>query len=518
MLMRFAYALIMVLNCLSGLMAHPSPPLTSPDPHRIYQQLCDYLDLPPAPVRPTLTIISTKTTGASFHSGLNRITLDRPLIDTVARLYDTQMQAAAIAFILGHELAHFVQEQRCHVPSLIETPVSTAPLSLTQKLEIEADYYASFALSLLEICPDTQVFSLQEIFHRYFSAYAIPLYPDPDSRTEAIEQARKRTKELLQIYRTATYLYVIGYTQSALEAFEDVSQEFVSHKVLNNMAACHLQLAIAKSPPERFPLAMPVEIDPLSRLEDGVRFPVDQDPEAVQGHLQEATSLLDICLKQFPGMISALTNAICLALMQKDLDRAKFLLDRYHREIYHIPTPWYRFQYYHLLALWHHHNHQPTQAQEYISRAQALAPNPSLAQVVVANQSVMAGQIPPIRDESDPFYRTSVDPEWHHVNKQAQATLRLSNGQEIRYRSKSEGIWWFVKNGPAFHRPFINVTRPIGTLPPQSTWKNIYQCLGSPSSQGWASSGYYAVYWGSGLILWFDPQGNLDHWVQFHSP
>lgn len=467
----------------------------------IYARLADYLALP-TEGRPVLRApLPVDTRGAFYDPMANAITLDQPLLDRLrARLSPTGYRAA-VALLLGHELGHYWQQADCQAAQLIGLPGQMPTNDPRWRTELEADYYGSFAVHLAELDDPAGMETALALLLRDPSGR----YPPRALRDSVVVQARTRVAALLDTYRLGLCLSLVEAHAEAKACFAAMNREFGSRKVLTLLALSEMHLAMAASEQHRFRYGYPFERDPLSRLERGVRVPLDRDPATVRRYLTQAEGHLRAALQLDPTYAAAQRNLLCLYLMQRRLAEARQLW----AQVLPPPGPETDLLRGLLAAL---QGDTATARKHWEGWAKRNPPHP-LSALAAQNLRVLRGQIPERRDRVP---RRSVlvhpAPGWQQARREAEPFLTPLGGQPtLRRLTGAAGTWlcW----GDSLGVFFPASPKALPGLSLGSDWQTVERVLGPADQVGGLTQGAYAVFWDHGLLLWLDAQQRLQRWT-----
>ncbi len=195
----------------------------------------------------------------------------------------------ALAFILGHELAHF-QRRHAWTHDLVRGFIAdhmgetskilkegTSPESV--RAETEADYTAGFyghlaGYPVLQVAP--------RVLDRVYATYVknpLPGYPPLEERKAITLGVAKKLNEMLVVFDAAYHSLLIGAPLAAARLFDVVSDEFPSREVLGNAGLARAMHAITLFDEEEVPFIYPWEVDTEMRF-DGVRSSNANPPNA----------------------------------------------------------------------------------------------------------------------------------------------------------------------------------------------------------------------------------------------
>ncbi|MCU0355461.1 MAG: M48 family metalloprotease [Cytophagales bacterium] len=243
--------------------------------------------------RPELAVLSKKSPKRVIARYVNgRIEMDELLYD-LCRTFGAD-SAAALACVLGHELAH---HYRNHIGSeSFSAMLSQNPAENSKTHEAEADYYGVF----YGFVAGYDTYSvIAPLYKRIYQAYRLPDnaagYPSEDERIRIARQKADETKPLAQVLETGKVLFLKGDYPSAARCFRHVLDQFPAREIYNNLGVCYLSQAAYLFTDRDMPFAFPFELDPTNRLLGGQgRGLTDTDAARRTDLLEKA----EVCFRQ----------------------------------------------------------------------------------------------------------------------------------------------------------------------------------------------------------------------------
>lgn len=284
--------------------------------NRIYSQLKSAIG-DTRPNLPKLEVLDRKKNGAAYRRADNKLIFEVQLFEVCQSLGENS--EVAIAFILGHELAHFY-----HHHEWGETGFGMGFLPDKAKFseriaeEKDADVYGGFVTYLAGydfecIVPD--------LFEKIYDAYGwrenIQNYPPLEDRKRVIAEVRPKVRELIDIYETAKYLSLTGRFELAEISYQYLLNFIKTKEIYNNLATAQLTPATQMTEYDERRFAFPLDLDiynPLQRVGADVRR-IDL--------LNEAKKNLQNALEYDVNYFSAQLNLGCVFVLMKNFSAAK---------------------------------------------------------------------------------------------------------------------------------------------------------------------------------------------------
>lgn len=241
----------------------------------------------------------------------------------------------ALAALLAHELTHYYEKHewsRHFVKQNQDLPTAQRMEQIKEglKLEAQADNLGGFlaysvGYDVYGIMPQL----LQKIYAEsgYDLPEEIPGYPSLDDRVAMSESAMEQLKDLQVVFETANYLQVLGLHETADQYYRFILRDFQSRDIYNNAGANLLMSALDLFTEKEMPFALPIELDPESRL----TRPRTRDPERERVRQREA--LIERAIDYFDRALlldegyhpAYLNKAVSYALMY-DWEEAEYQL------------------------------------------------------------------------------------------------------------------------------------------------------------------------------------------------
>lgn len=198
----------------------------------------------------------------------------------------------ALAALLAHELMHYYEKHEWSRHFVKQNQGLTTAQRMEQikeglKLEAQADHLGGFlaysvGYDVYGIMPQL----LEKIYAEtgYDLPNDIPGYPSLEDRVAMSESAMEHLKDLQVVLETANYLQVLGINETADQYYRFILRDFQSRDIYNNAGTNLLMSALDFFTEKEMPFALPIELDPESRL----TRPRTRDPERERIRQREA--------------------------------------------------------------------------------------------------------------------------------------------------------------------------------------------------------------------------------------
>ena len=270
---------------------------------------------------------SARASGAftDFNHEPTRIVVERKALETCATFGARTNDA--VAFLLGHELAHFsmghgwgVDFQRIGDHSQVKADMALAFANnkAYHLFETQADqrgaFFAYIAGYVPELVADTL---LQRLYGIYGWSAKMSGYPDRSDREALLRSGLERYQEMTMALRLADQRLILGQYGEAAKLYELLlSEGFRNPMLFTNTGACYLLQAIALEPVGDIAFTYPVELD-LREKWRGAGDGANQ-----KELLKKAEDLFLQTLLMDRTSDAAITELACIAFLRDDLGSA----------------------------------------------------------------------------------------------------------------------------------------------------------------------------------------------------
>lgn len=326
----------MVIALLLTGSAWGAEPPDRPTVQAIYARLCAAAGLIHGAPELQFDDGNSRSSGAftDFNHEPTRIVVERKALETCATFGERTHDA--VAFLLGHELAHFsmghgwgLDFQRIGDHSQVNKDMALAMANnkAYHLFETQADqkgaFYAYIAGYVPEAVADTL---LQRLYGNYGWNAKMSGYPDRPVREELLRDGLMHYQEMSLALRLADHRMILGQYDEASRLYELLMGEgFRNPMLFTNAGACHLlqALAVRTDPRDRF--VYPVELD----LRERWRGPGSD--LSMEEHLRQAEDLFLQTLLMDRDADAATADLACVHLLRNDLDGAAYWIGRHGR-------------------------------------------------------------------------------------------------------------------------------------------------------------------------------------------
>lgn len=282
------------------------------------------------PDRPPKLIQSIgKRAGAQFIPGEERIEVDACLMDMCRMLGRDSLNG--LAFLLGHELAHFYMRHESGGIPISEREQQkrdNITNSNVRGIESEADFFAGFygrmaGYDPLKIAPET----LQLFYDTYGFSDTLYGYPTLGARKFIAIGVYDRLNELIPVFEVANNLTLIRKYPYAQRCYDHIINEFPSRELLNNAGTAYALEALY-SLDSRY--LYPIDLDMDTRLrgmDRGTRSPDGNDTLRARKALDSARVRFQNAMRCDTTYSSAVINLATVYILQGEPAEAVKLIE-----------------------------------------------------------------------------------------------------------------------------------------------------------------------------------------------
>lgn len=266
---------------------------------------------------PKLLILEREKRVAAYREMDNSIIIEKKAYDICQQM--GAQSESALAFLIGHELTHFYQQNDWKRNSGVTHFLLKHEQQKKYALEDEeADSYSAFIAYLanyetLEIIPEL----LEQIYKGYGLSDHLDGYPSLEERKKVVSIIQRKVRKFIQLYETANYYIAIGWNLQAYNCYTYLLKYIRTKEIYHNIGVVSLAAAIEQPEQEEYAFLYPIDVDLTN---------VFQRPFSVQGSrnklLRDAAVHLKKALKLDKEYCSAYLNLACVYDLQGDATNA----------------------------------------------------------------------------------------------------------------------------------------------------------------------------------------------------
>jgi len=206
---------------------------------------------------------------AVFWPDRHEIDLDERMFDLCGTMPDAD---AALAALLGHELAHYyghhgwTHEFGNSIPADLGQQLKVLDSQDRLRCEMEADYFGGYYGYLAGFDTLDQFPKLIEAIYRRYQS--MPGYPSLQEREGIAREAQGKLSRLVPVFEAGNELLALRQYQAAALCFDFIARDFPSREILNNAGVARAQEAmeLLRGDADLSRFVYPFELDADTRL------------------------------------------------------------------------------------------------------------------------------------------------------------------------------------------------------------------------------------------------------------
>jgi len=271
---------------------------------------------------PKVVVRNEKKAVAAFYPMKNEIILEVPAYE-ICRTFGID-SLSALAFILGHELAHSYQME------IIENKQQTNYMAHhkhyegSRRLEKVADVGGAFNAYLAGFKTMGIISPLMaKLYDTYNLNDEIDNYPPRKERMNTADEVSSIVKRLVSIYESAAYLTSIGEYGFAAASYEHILEFYQGREIYNNLGVCYAMNAMLFPAQDIDLYLFPFELDQDSRIKKpkfdrGGKSISDLEKRVRSKYLKKALANLQEVASLDQTYFIADINIMCVKILQED--------------------------------------------------------------------------------------------------------------------------------------------------------------------------------------------------------
>jgi len=269
-------------------------------------------------IKPKILITSDKSNAALFLRRSNTIELSEKAYEVCLSMGTDSL--SALAYILGHELAHAYQ-LNLHADSTSFLAYDRQNNTNTF-FEESADVQGVFMTYLAGYNTNS---ILPEIIKKIYQKFDLPNnlsgYPTLLERMNTTIKVQKMTTELIQIFEAGNYLMAAGKYKLALSCYSYVEDWYKGREIYNNIGLVYINLAMNFNKSNLNPYLFPLEMNWSTRMKKpmvfrgGKEFSTD-DKELLKYYLDNAHTNFLKASKMDIRLIGSEINIMCVMILK----------------------------------------------------------------------------------------------------------------------------------------------------------------------------------------------------------
>lgn len=243
-----------------------------------------------------LKIIDTKTVVASSKALNYEISLEKGAYDICMKLAP-EKQDAALAFILGHELAHIYHHHGKSLGFVKEFSASTIHTLEEDTIESQADEYGFFYARVAGYSTTGIEEDLFNALYTYLEKQSILPLPPKEGRIQMAKANSRKVQPYIDLFRLAEKLMIEEDYSDAASIYHYILLHLTSPEIYLNTAVAEILYAKSIQNDTVLTYTFPLLFDTESQSERGKE--VESKEKEVLIILQQADSLLQIVCEKY---------------------------------------------------------------------------------------------------------------------------------------------------------------------------------------------------------------------------
>jgi len=457
---------------------------------------------------PAIVVTGDESFGASFNKRANVIKIGTTLY-AICRSFGRD-SLSALAFVLGHELAHAYQ----HELEAYATNFIAREFVHDDGIHVEetADVQGLFMAYLAGYANAGGI--LPELISRIYSTFnlnsKIDGYPDLSERQETARKTIARAHELIRLHEAGIYLMLIGQYELAAACFKHVQTGYQGREVFNNLGLCYALAALNFTGKSASRYVFPFEISWQTRMKNVRSGVLDQEELAqMQAYVRDAKNYLQIASKLDTGILATDINLMCVMILGGNAAEAlAYSASRglpQRAESRRVDRQKLQLA----LALAYAHTGEHEQA---IALWRGLESSGGLmaAQAAFNGKAILANSLPPMAKDANcpdlPDMDALIDGVILHRPALSGAALPLLPDAEIKLyytETPNSGVYHFLDG-----RSLVSLQRVFSTIP-------VNMPIAQVQEQIFTESGNLLHCKAGQLFLKYNAEGTLTEWGKY---
>ncbi|MCB9340953.1 MAG: hypothetical protein H6577_22740 [Lewinellaceae bacterium] len=286
----------------------------------VLQQVLDQLYVSGADFRwpkPAIRLVNSQNFVATFRPRSNEILVEEKALEACRSF--ARDSTAMIAFLIGHELSHFYENEG----NKLGTPTNFLAFGQHQDAGLQSEINADLrGIFLCHVAGYNLIRSLLPNFiEQIYASYqldkkALPNYPPKQERQAHATLVQHRADTLFHIFHAAIYLTGFGKYAEANACYDYLLKYYNGAEVYNNLGVLNALQAMQVGGKNPDSLWYPLELDVYTRLErarDEPLTPVERQQR--EDFLNNALEQFETAIAMNPAYEAANTNLLCTKLL-----------------------------------------------------------------------------------------------------------------------------------------------------------------------------------------------------------
>ena len=280
---------------------------------------------------PTLELAEGNQRVAAYLPSKNTISIDEKALEICASLGNENENA--LAFLIGHELAHALQTQVRSQNEATNFLAYDQHYHATSRTEKVADIQGVFTGYLAGYGMQKAIpLVLEKIYETYgLKGKKLPNYPTYEERLNSAKEVIEKTRELIDLFEVSQYLVALEKYKLASNCLQYILEYYQGSEIYNNLGISYLMTAMVFFDPETDLYSYPLALENSSLLKkiDLSRGPQplnDYELKIRQRTIRQALIFIEKAIETNKNLYSAKKNKACaLNLMRRSGDALQYL-------------------------------------------------------------------------------------------------------------------------------------------------------------------------------------------------
>ena len=205
--------------------------------------------------KPKLEIWNSEKYVAAFSKDKNLIFIETKALE-ICNSFDKDSDDA-LAFLLGHELAHFYQNHNWDMGFATSFLTEKETFDSKCKNEQEADTYGAF---MAYLCGYNIFEVAAPMLEKVYTVYNVPekinRYPSLEERKTVASKAKTKAKDLIRIYEFANYCTAAGRNIQAKTCYDYLLNFIKTKEIYNNAGLATLAIGLSNKECMKYPITL----------------------------------------------------------------------------------------------------------------------------------------------------------------------------------------------------------------------------------------------------------------------
>lgn len=269
-------------------------------------------------LKPRVVVTDDTTHAARYLRRTNKIEVSNRVFN-VCRAFGKD-SLAALAFVLGHEMAHAFQEDNNSASTsfLVYDKLNKDSKGHEESADVLGVFISYLAgYQTMDILEEL----IASIYMEFGLKHELRGYPSLRERQETTQKVKGLSGSLIDIFEGASYLVSIGEFQLAEKSFAFVEQWYSGKEIYNNLGYCKVMQALNIKETNIYPYVFPFELYWDTRISKplasrGTEELTEEEKKTFDELLMEAIAYFTLANKMDPTEVGADINIMSTMIIQ----------------------------------------------------------------------------------------------------------------------------------------------------------------------------------------------------------